>query len=485
MSGSDAAERAIKPSVFSIINNPSEASSGAKARTGKLELPGRQPIQTPNFLANTSRGVIPHISPDAILPQAPVPGVFTAIEDYIEKASRGGIPPIMLCQSDPSSTPLHTFACLPQSIPTVMAPRRTPAVTAPKGNPDSGLAVFTSVGFQSLSPKAYADYVNHVKPDITIALGDIAYGPLPGRKRANKMAERTSMWVDSMLSHLEKNEVDASGSQTTKTALFAPILPSDIRGQSYYLMHVEEELAPKLSGLAIYDSALISELERYPATENLARLSLDEPAGPHEILRQVELGIDLFALPFVTSSTEAGLALTFTFPPSVPATTDGKPVEDNAQPLAIDLSDAANSTAVEPLSPGCECYTCTSHHRAYINHLLSAHEMLAWTLLQIHNHRVMSDFFLGIREAIAAGRFAETKAAFERVYQKTIEEGKAQKPRLRGYHAKSSGGDPKRNAPAWGALGEGGVPETVQSPAIPTEDADVLDDKGFAEKLDL
>ena len=81
MSGSDAAERAIKPSVFSIINKSFEASSGTKARTGNLELPGRQPIQTPNFLANTSRGVIPHISPDAILPQAPVPGVFTAIED--------------------------------------------------------------------------------------------------------------------------------------------------------------------------------------------------------------------------------------------------------------------------------------------------------------------------------------------------------------------------------------------------------------------
>lgn len=366
-----------------------------------------------------------------------------------------------------------------------MAPRRTPAVTAPKGNPDTGLAVFTSVGFHSMTPKAYTDYVNYTKPDITIAMGDIAYGPLPGRKRASKMAERTSMWVDNMLAGLEKNEIDASGSQSTKTALFAPILPSDFKNQSYYMLHVEEELAPKLTGLAIYNTEHLKEMERYPATANLARLSLDEPVGPHEILNQVELGVDLFALPFLTSSSEAGLALTFTFPPPLPATTDGKPTEDNAQPLAIDLSDVSYNSAVEPLSPGCKCYTCTSHHRAYINHLLFAHEMLAWTLLQIHNHAVMTAFFAGIREAITAGRFAETKAAFERLYQKTIEEGKAQKPRQRGYHAKSGAGEPKRNAPAWGALGQNGVPETVQSPAVPAESGEVLDDKGFAEKLDM
>lgn len=79
MSISNDAEKAIKPAVFSI--QQCQSTTDDEARVGKLELPGRQPIQTPNFLANTSRGVIPHISPDVIDPQAPVAGVFTAIED--------------------------------------------------------------------------------------------------------------------------------------------------------------------------------------------------------------------------------------------------------------------------------------------------------------------------------------------------------------------------------------------------------------------
>ena len=124
-----------------------------------------------------------------------------------------------------------------------LAPRRTPAVTAPKGNPDAGLAVFTSVGFQPVSPAAYANYANHLQPDVVIALGDIAYGPLPGRKRAGKMAERTSIWVDTIINKLDKNPSDESGSETTKAAVFAPVLPTEVVGQSLYLMHIEEELA--------------------------------------------------------------------------------------------------------------------------------------------------------------------------------------------------------------------------------------------------
>lgn len=219
--------------------------------------------------------------------------------------------------------------------------------------------------------------------------------------------------------------------------------------------------------------------------ERLARLSLDEASGPHEILKQIEMGMDIFCLPFLTTATESGLALTFKFPVSQDddhaETIEGTSV----RPLAVNLADSAFATAVEPLSKGCICYACTSHHRAYITHLLAAHEMLAWTLLQVHNHAVIADFFTGIRNSIAGGTFAQDTALFEKTYEREIGAGGAQKPRLRGYHAKSEGGDRKRNPPAWGALGnDNEVPETVQSPAVPEESADELDKKGFAENLD-
>lgn len=37
-----------------------------------------------------------------------------------------------------------------------------------------------------------------------------------------------------------------------------------------------------------------------------------------------------------------------------------------------------------PIVEGCSCYTCQNHTRAYINHLLNVHEMLAQILLEMY-----------------------------------------------------------------------------------------------------
>ena len=37
-----------------------------------------------------------------------------------------------------------------------------------------------------------------------------------------------------------------------------------------------------------------------------------------------------------------------------------------------------------PIVEGCCCYTCQNHTKAYINHLLNVHEMLAQTLIEMY-----------------------------------------------------------------------------------------------------
>lgn len=37
-----------------------------------------------------------------------------------------------------------------------------------------------------------------------------------------------------------------------------------------------------------------------------------------------------------------------------------------------------------PLVKSCSCYTCQNHTKAYINHLLNVHEMLAQILLEMY-----------------------------------------------------------------------------------------------------
>jgi queuine tRNA-ribosyltransferase subunit QTRTD1 len=295
-----------------------------------------------------------------------------------------------------------------------------------------------------LPNKAYISYIASLRPDIAIGLADISYGSKPGTKRIAKMGDRTEEWLSQLLS--EKAE---------EQAVFAPVLPIDYLDQSEYLNHVADELANDVSGLAFYDSNLLPDIPATTWLSNLPRLSLDEPSSPRQILRQVALGMDIFTIPFISLATDAGIALTFRFPRPEPPTNSSSPPEPSTPlPLGIDMWPAIYATSLTPLSPSCTCYTCTFHHQAYIQHLLSAKEMTGWVLLQIHNHHILSEFFSAIRASIVRGTFDADCDEFAGIYEPELPEKSGQGPRVRGYHFKSEGpGEPKKNRAAWGDLG--------------------------------
>lgn len=60
-----------------------------------------------------------------------------------------------------------------------------------------------------------------------------------------------------------------------------------------------------------------------------------------------------------------------------------------------------------PLDASCPCYTCQNFSRAYLCHLLHSQEILAFTLLSIHNITELVRFTQSIRAAIIADRFAD------------------------------------------------------------------------------
>ncbi|NHC35287.1 tRNA guanosine(34) transglycosylase Tgt [Scytonema millei] len=60
----------------------------------------------------------------------------------------------------------------------------------------------------------------------------------------------------------------------------------------------------------------------------------------------------------------------------------------------------------QPLDETCPCYTCQNFTRAYISHLVRSQEILAYTLLTIHNITELVRFTQKIREAIISDRFA-------------------------------------------------------------------------------
>ena len=60
-----------------------------------------------------------------------------------------------------------------------------------------------------------------------------------------------------------------------------------------------------------------------------------------------------------------------------------------------------------PIDEDCDCYTCKNFSRAYIRHLIVAKELLAGTLLSIHNLRALIRLVEDIRGYIMEGTFEE------------------------------------------------------------------------------
>lgn len=71
----------------------------------------------------------------------------------------------------------------------------------------------------------------------------------------------------------------------------------------------------------------------------------------------------------------------------------------------INIKNAAYARDTRPLDANCDCYACSNFSRAYLRHLVKTKEILASTLLSIHNLRVLVRLAQEMREATLNGRF--------------------------------------------------------------------------------
>ncbi|KAJ5573791.1 uncharacterized protein N7459_008218 [Penicillium hispanicum] len=443
-------------------------------RVGTLALAGRKTISTPHHIPLTTRGAVSHIAHDVVRKETAFNSLYAGLEDFIEKKHPA---PLYNIPVEKNESPLRRFICAPSDMPLILGPRRFPAIPCPPTNTETSIAILTSIGFRQLPAEHYVEAVQKLKPDIAIGLADLVLGKPPGVKRRGKMVDRTHAFTRDAL---EKLYGAAGTEERSQAAYFAPVLPLDNAEQSLYLDDLETEFWDLLSGLALYESGSLGFIPE--ALGNLPRLLLSEPSSPHELLREVSLGADLLTVPFVGLSSDAGIALDFSFPaPSNLQQQDGEP-----QALGIDLWSSEYATDLSPLREGCACYACRKHHRAYFNHLLSAKEMTAWALLQIHNHHVLDLFFAGVRESIQRDTFEHDVQAFNRTYASTLPKQTGEGPRLRGYQLPAAGAyQPRRMPRAYGRLDDAvqKYVESQSSVATPDTDAEGLEKHGFADRL--
>ncbi|KAL2811314.1 tRNA-guanine transglycosylase family protein [Aspergillus granulosus] len=454
-------------------------------RLGRLAIAGRKPISTPHYVPLTSRGIVPHLAHDVMRDNTAIGSLFLGLEDFIEKeqsTKKSSIPiPLYAVPTKPHESALRKFTCLPDDLLLILGARREPPIPCAPSNTPSSIAILTSVGFAQLSATQYVEAIQRLSPDIVVGLSDLTIGQTPGTKRRAKMVDRTHAFT----THGTEALLGPALSEHSRSnaAYFAPILPLENTEQQIYLEDLETDLRPFISGLALYEPASLSIVPE--ELGGLPRLLFSGPTTPHDILRDVSLGADLLTIPFLSLASDTGLAFTFVFPSPSPANEDPKAASEPLS-LADDLWSTSYATDTAPLDESCTCYTCQNHHRAYLHHLLSAKEMLAWTLLQIHNHHVMDMFFAAIRESIQRGTFETDFQTFQKTYAPEFPQATGQGPRLRGYKLPASGpSQPRRYPPAYGKLELAAEKYAASESAVATPDtgADGLEEHGFAEKV--
>ncbi len=87
----------------------------------------------------------------------------------------------------------------------------------------------------------------------------------------------------------------------------------------------------------------------------------------------------------------------------------------------LNLMNAGFARDERPIDASCDCYTCRTFSRGYLRHLIAARELLAGTLLSIHNLHALISLVADMRAAIVSGTFGARVAGWLAQWQGNAE----------------------------------------------------------------
>ena len=219
------------------------------------------------------------------------------------------------------------------------------------------------------------------------------------REYTQRSMERTHRWLDRCLAWQAGNAPDGQ------------VLFGIVQGGVYEDLRAESAsyvAASSVRGIAIGGSLGQEKAEMREVVGWVLRELPDERprhllgiGDVDDVVHAVGAGIDSFDCATPTRLARHGTAL----------------VADPANRFRLDLTKPASRSSREPIAAGCPCPACGDHTRAYLHYLARAGELTAARLITLHNLTFMAELMRGIRESIAAGRFAE--------YGEAVLEGRA------------------------------------------------------------
>eukprot|EP00250_Pteridium_aquilinum_P004638 c14851_g1_i1 orf=76-1287(-) len=375
----------------------------SRARVGLLYVGGRcPPLETPCLLLSTRKGLPSFIPPDLLPSLHP---------DALSLHSS----PLHFLDNPSASTltnagGLHNLVSLPDYAIAAIARDSIVCVGDHDGSNKIGASFQTPFGRRLVDPAEYMKVVNAMQPDIWSSLPDEV--PSWVTSKRNKMSvERTLKWLDRCLALKQMDTENELGCIVGGVSL-------EDRKLSAQETAKRDTSGFSLCGFGLGESAE----ERGSLLETIMMNLPDEKPRhisglgmPEEVLQAVSAGVDLFDSTYPHTLTMGGLAMVF--PLKMEEKFSGRFLENGNTDIGSDFT-KINLRAVSyrhdtsPILQDCKCYTCMKHTKAYINHLLNTHEMLAQTLLDIHNNHHYLNFFGAIRDSIQDGYFTKFRTWF-------------------------------------------------------------------------
>ncbi len=249
------------------------------------------------------------------------------------------------------------------------------------------------------SPEKSISIQHDIGADIIFAF-DECISPHEPLEKQKKAIERTAKWAERCLVEHKSRCQTSAGNGNSAGAQFSPALFGIVQGGRHEELR---RLSARTIGAMDFDGFGIGGsfdkddigiavgwvADELPENKPRHLLGIGDP---QDLILGIENGMDTFDCVAPTRIARNGSAYC------------------RSQTYAkINLLNAQFVTDFGPIDESCACYTCKNYSRSYLAHLFRAKEMLAATLVSIHNLYYLVNLVKRARTAIIEGKWQEFK----------------------------------------------------------------------------
>jgi queuine tRNA-ribosyltransferase len=230
------------------------------------------------------------------------------------------------------------------------------------------------------TPESNIAFQEVIGSDIMMVL-DVCVPSTSSKDIAARAMERTHRWA--LRCRKAQSNYENALFGIVQGAIF-----EDLRAESAEALSEMDFPGYAVGGLAVGET---DEEREHFTLYTASRLPAHKPrylmgvGTPHDLVRSIRSGIDMFDCIIPTNHARQGVAYTF----------GGK----------IKLRRAALAVSNDPIDSSCACFVCRRYSRAYLHQLIKCDEPTAWRLIGYHNTWFYERLMERCRTEIESGTF--------------------------------------------------------------------------------